>query len=98
MSVSFRCWKIHAVDHATHVSQEHQGVPKREAMSQFLRLSETVGLNSLCAKIELYITTSIIIIISFAIRQFQMNPTKPSFDMTTLYSYRDECTLNTNQL
>ena len=40
----------------------------------------------------------IIIIISFAIRQFQMNPTKPSFDMTILYSYRDECTLNTNQL
>ena len=39
-----------------------------------------------------------IIIISFAIRQFQMNPTKPSFDMTILYSYRDECTLNTNQL
>ena len=39
-----------------------------------------------------------IINISFAIRQFQMNPTKPSFDMTMLYSYRDECTLNTNQL
>ena len=34
----------------------------------------------------------------FASRQFQMNPTKPSFDMTILYSYRDECTLNTNQL
>ena len=31
----------------------------------------------------------IIIIISFAIRQFQMNPTKPSFDVTILYSYRD---------
>ena len=39
-----------------------------------------------------------IINISFAIRQFEMNPTKPSFDMTILYSYRDECTLNTNQL
>ena len=63
MSVSFRCWKIHAVDHATHVSQEHQGVPKREAMSQFLRLSEsTVGLNSLCAKIELYITTQLLLL------------------------------------
>ena len=37
-------------------------------------------------------------IISFAIRQIQMNPTKPSFHMTMLYSYRDECTLNTNQL
>ena len=27
-----------------------------------------------------------------------MNPTKPSFDMTILYSYRDECTLNTNMI
>ena len=37
----------------------------------------------------------IIIIISFAIRQYQVDPTKPSFDMTILCSCRDECTLNT---
>ena len=36
--------------------------------------------------------------ISFVIRQLQMNPTKPSFVMTMLYSYRNECTLNPNQL
>ena len=41
---------------------------------------------------------SLIIIISFAIRQLQMNPPKHSFDMMILYSYRSECTLNTNQL
>ena len=29
------------------------------------------------------------IIIPFAIRQLQINPTKPSFDMTMLYSYRN---------
>ena len=41
---------------------------------------------------------TIIIVVIFHPTQFQMNPTKPSFDMTIRYSYRDECTLNTNQL
>ena len=31
-----------------------------------------------------------IIIISFAIRQFQMNPTKPSFDMSIVFALSGE--------
>lgn len=58
-----------------------------------------VGLTPSCFSALFLATESFVISyvfsMPFAVRQMQMNPIKPSFDMTMLYSYMNECTLNT---
>ena len=44
--------------------------------------------------VDLLVPSGTIIIISFAIRQFQMKSTKPSSDTMILCSYRDEGIVN----